>query len=368
MAHGTHLFGAYDRMLIIDTGFNDPYIYKNFLELVKSVGFKAEVKSFYNICPNAIDSYGCVFVNLDSHFVGDYNKNKETIEKASLITQKIVSLLSMLSKKKNRLLGFMLPSRMGDTIKSSCKNALELTLPIFETDKAIKKSLCSFLQELMQSDSKRSIHYHTTLLTKHEKNENYVECKTKLKIPNCVDETTDTIIAGHLPFHRYHSLPPLAWYCAEQKTGKHYLITKESLMLFSDIGENFIYNPLEFNLRFDRLKELQQLLYELYRVCVVGKLSRTSSAPPLNLPRTFSKEYLLNAKKRLRAQRSSHIEQPLYDWVERDLLWCGWGVLDVYTKDLAVKSVVDSKLNLIWFQMNPECYLAQSGLKKKRKK
>lgn len=361
------LFGAHDRLLLIDTGFNDHYTYKNFLELARSVGFKAEMKSFYHVDLNAVDAYGCVIINLDASFVEDYCKNKDALHKASPVTQEIIALISGLTKKKNRLVGFMLPSKMGSTIKSSCQNIFDLALPFFQENKVVKKSLCSFLQELMQSDSKRSVRYHTTLLTKHEKNEKIVEPPIKLKIPNCIDEITNTIMVGHLPFHKYHALPPLAWYCADNKIGKNFFITKASLMLFSDIGENFIYNPLDFSLRFERLKELQQLLYELYKVCIIGKFSKTSTVSSLVVPHIFSKKYLLDAKKKLSACRSCHVDKSLYEWIERDLIWCGWGALDVYDKESAVQSIVASGLNLIWLQMNPESYLSQIGLKKNEK-
>lgn len=356
------------RLLLIDTGFNDPYIYKNFLALANSIGFKAEVKSFFQICKNTLDDYGSIIVHLDGFFVGDYIKHKDNLEEATIITQKIISLLSMVCKKKNRLLGFMLPSRMGATLKDSCQNIFELAEPALEVDRATKKSLCSFLQELMQSDSKRSMRYHTTLLTKHEKNEKFVESVAKLKIANAVDETTNTILVGHLPFHTHHSSPPLAWYCANQRTGKKLFITKASLILFSDIGENFIYNPLDFSLRFERLKELQQLLYELYRVCVVGKFSKSSHTPSLAMPQIFSKKYLLAAKKRFKAHRLGFVDKSLYDWIEKEAIWCGWGELDAYTNEKSVKRLIDSKYNLVWLRMTPESYLAKSGLKKKDRK
>lgn len=361
-------YGIQDRLLIIDTGFNDPYTYKNFIELANSVGFRAEVKSFYNLSPGAMDAYGSILVNLDDSFVADYLKNKDTQEKVNPITKKISSLVSLLKKSKCRILGFMLPSKMGSSVKDSCRNAFGLTMSAFEGDKVIKKSLYNFLQELMQSDSKRSLYYHTTLLTKHEKNEKLSECAAKSKIPNYIDEKSNSVIVGHLPYHGFQSFPPLAWYYADKKTGRQYIITKASLMLFSDIGENFIYNPMEFPLRTQRLQELQQLLYEMYRASVIGRFSKSLSNSSLIVPHLFSKNYLLDAKKRLRAQRSCSVDKRLYDWIEQELIWCGWGGMNVYTKKSSLKSLADAKLNLMWFQMNPESHLADAGLKKTEKK
>lgn len=363
LLQGTFLNTKNNRLLVIDTGFNDHYLYKNFLTLAKSVGFDAEVKNFFQTNVKDLGCYECVIVNLDDAVAQDYLKNRDRIDQANPLTQQILLMLRDASTIKKQLLGLMLPSKMGATAKDVCQNIFDLKLSILETTNAVKRSLCEFLLELLQSDSKRSISYHTTLLTKREKDSHTIESTAKIKIPNCIDERTNSLIVGHLPFHTSHLLPPLAWYYTNPIGENHLFITKASLLLFSDIAENFIYNPLDFSLRTERLHELQQLLSELNKVCVLGKFSKAKMTLP-QLPSEFSKSSLLKQRKKFRNVRSSKVDKKLYDWIERDGIWCGWGSLETYKDEQAVKSLIKSNLNLIWFEMNPEWYLALNALKK----
>lgn len=93
------IINSNDRLLLIDTGFNDSYTYNNFLLLAKSVGFKPDYKQFYEVTEEILSRYGCILLQLDGNFVYNYFKN-ENKDATSPVIQKIVALMHAFKNKK----------------------------------------------------------------------------------------------------------------------------------------------------------------------------------------------------------------------------------------------------------------------------
>ena len=357
-----------DRLLLIDTGFNDEYTYHNFFLIAQSVGFKLDYKQFYDVQESDLNDYTCIIFSLDGNFVNNYFEQQKPLHvSTSPVVQKIVSLMHSFKQQKNKLLGVMLPSKMANSAKASFEHALMICMECLSLNDAMKKSLATFLQDIMQSDTIRSSDYHTTLLTK--KDESTCCRRAKPIRNNTTNKITNSIISGFLPLKHIPQAPPLAWYGSNTKSNSHFFVTKKSLVTFADIGENFIYNPLDFSLRIDRLNELQQLLFELYQAALLGKLSKISDFQKPCLPQQFTQDFILRKKKQYSAQRMEHVNKKLYDWVNSELIWCGWANLGPYEgKETNVaQSLLTSHLNLLWLQLNPELFLSVNGTLNKEK-
>lgn len=354
---------AYERLLLIDTGFNNCYTYNNFLFLAQSVGFKPDCKAFYNVDETSLANYDCIIIDLDSAFISSYfNSDK----KKDPITQKISSLILSLKKQKKKLIGIMLPSAMGTTQRESYERALALSREILPIGNELIKSCRAFLNNIMKPDYLRSRSYHTTLLTKKSVQDKDLNSE-KVDQGIIFDPITHDIKASFLPLKRELISEPLAWYGADKEKNAQFFITKASLVMFSEIAENFFYNPMAFSLRLKKLNELQQLLHELYCATILGKLSQKQSSKPV-LPEFFSKEKMLATKKQWAPQRNQSTNR-LYNWINKDLIWCGWLSLDPYTnkEDAVTNSLLNSGLNLLWLELYPEWYLSSNGLKKNEK-
>jgi hypothetical protein len=263
----------------------------------------------------------------------------------------------------------MLPSKMGDTNAATQERALRISEQCLPLDDTFKKPLEGFLSTLMRSDHERSFDYHTSLLPKHHEPHKRAE-QLKHIGPFTTNETINTLIAGPLPLLHAKQALPLAWYGSSCMKNSQFFITKTSLMTFDDIEENFFYNPLDFSLRLKRLDEIQQLLYELYRATLLGKFSKSNLLGKPSLPLRFSKEFVLNEKKRFSAQRHKHVDKKLYGWAEHEMIWCGFATINAYNQkeEESARSLLRAHFNMLWLELCPEWYLSDRGSRKKDKK
>lgn len=355
--------------MLIDTGFHDPYVYNKFMLLAQSVGFKPECKQFYDVTESMLHAYGTLILSLDGNFVLTYLSLQEAGKPiTNPVVKKIVALIDALKNQKNKLIGIMLSPQLGDSAQNTYENAAKMVRLCCGLDVARDESFKTFLKDLMQSDSNKSSEYHTALLSK--KNNAEGEKKEQYS-PSIFNETAHTLVAGPLPLHHSIHSWPLAWYSAPSKNAhkNHIFITKTSLMLFGDIGENFIYNPVDFAVRTMRFAQVQQLLYELYQARLLGKFPRNSNCPKPPLPRHFSRDFLHTTKQRLNGEYSDEADPASYGWIVQEGIWCGWLSLDSYAhKEKSVaQSLLASHLNLLWLQLSPEFYLSTAGSKKSEK-
>jgi hypothetical protein len=361
---------AHDRLLLIDTEFNEAYTYNSFLLLAKSVGFKPDYKQFYDVTESSLACYGCIILNINGNFVNNYfNQLQKNQPITNPVIQKILDLIRILKKQKNKLVGIMLPSSMGGNAKTTFERAAMISKMCFPITDSLKKHLFSFLHTLMQPDHKRSFQYDTSLIPQNYELQKKNNEPLQHNPPVIINKTTNTIISSPLPLLHNQGTFPLAWYGSNALTNSHFFITKSSLMTFADIAESFVYNPTDFSVRLKKLEEVQQLLYELYRTTLLGTLKRSPLKEKPPLPTFFTRQFVIGEKKQCSQERNKNVNKNLFDWVLKEKIWCALATLDAYAKkeEDSVRSLLKLNLNLLWLQLSPEFYFSKEAVLKDQK-
>ncbi len=347
------------KLLLIDTGFNDPYHYHNFSLLARSVGFDPAIVPFYEVTPTLINQSNCIILVIDENAAHNFFLHTD----ADLLVQKMKNIFELLKQQESKLVCLWFPSKMGESIKETIDHALAITKAACAIPHSLQGQLPAFFKFLFQPDYKRSSEYHTSLLTKHD------HTKKKMVLPYkphmVVRRCSNDIISTTLPLGAF----PLGWYGAHPHLNMQFFITKTSLMTFAEITEQFTYNPFDFATRLKKLNELQQLLDELYNALLLGKISTGTHLQKPPLPAIFNEQQVINEKNNAQALRAYEIKHSLYDWIDKQKIWAGLITLDAYKnkEQEAADTLLSSGLNLLWVELCPELYLSKNGVKKDQK-
>lgn len=352
-----------DRMLIIDTGNNDPHIYRNFMLLADAAGFKAEAKPFYQLSPASLDHYNSILLNLDGSFLVATAKElatKQTIE--SPLLKHIFSLIAALSKRSNSTIGIMVPvpNKKSVAILSLIKQILA-KLGLNAKNKEIALLLDNALNHLMHSDASKSYGYDTALLYKKDQH-NTAQPKQFEPLMQA-----EKLLATSLPRNQHFlekapeltPLYPLGFYFKNQQTGNHFFITSQNYVHVTDINEPFMLNPVDSNIRKALLKGQLSMLNELY---TIQNKSVTRKHP--SIPYVLTDAFSAEKKKQTQQQRKNSLASS-YNWITCEGIACGWMHLDPFygKEETAAEHILQSGQNMLWLQLRPEWYLSDNCCK-----
>ncbi len=350
-----------EKLLIIDTGNNDPYTYRNFMLLAESAGFKPEVKQFYQLSPAALEPYKSIILHLDGSFLVATAKElaaKQTIE--SPVLKHIFSLIDALSKRTKSTIGIIVPvpGKKSVTILTLVKRILTKLGLNTESNEAF---LDKALNHLLHSDASKSYGYDTALLYKKEQK---IEAEQLKQFPPLIEG--QKLLAAPLPQNtafikkapELTLLYPLGFYFKNQQTENHFFITNESYMHATDINERFTLNPVDSQLRNALLSGLLAMIYELRTLQRKNKITKKQ----LTLPHSLTDAFSAQQKKQAQQQRKNILAPP-YDWIPCEGIACGWMHLDPFEnkQEEVAERILKSGQNMLWLQLTPEWFLSDNG-------
>jgi len=369
--------------LLIDTSGKIKHDYRNLLALLKSVGLEADYRNFFSFLNDTkIDQYETIFFILDPNAIRNL-KNSHI--------QKCIKTIENFSKAGHKNVALLFPGNARSAFhKDKTLKLFEcFGIPVSATSRPL---LSSFIQIMAQHDSKKGHLYGTTLINK----KNTQSAQQSIKINTMLDKRTQHIALTTLPRNQQFFSPliqqtfPIALFVRNQQLDNNYLIGKISDFTFSEIAENFFANPLDFEIRQQRLSALQQTLHEFQLATVKGVMPRTFTSSPLKLPKKLTKKFNFAQKrikeKALTKQLRHHknyrwlIERPLscallypgdYSLDERkptsSLSQTEKETLKSKALQRGIEFIYHADLNLLWFEFNPESFLSNNALRKKDK-
>lgn len=358
------------KLLFIDTGFNNEYIFNSIFVFARSVGFTTLFKEFYTVTKDDITAADTIFITIDGSFLKNYLEAR--LQKTAIthpVLQRILTIATTISQERNKVITLLLPD-VG--IANNALNALlleelcrvfQITQPSNES--TIKPAMSIFLYELLQPDNMKSSSYNTALLHTREKKE---LPSTNLEIK---DPTQKTTILKTVPSFAENALLktyPLGLYIKNTLTNNQFFITKTGLLTFADIKESFVYNPIDYSLRTILLSQVHSLIAEIYQATSMHALPQDTHKN-LTLPAVFTQKHEITLKNTLSIQRNNATHKNKYAWINTNDIWCGWGGLEPYfeKEKQAVENLFASGINLLWFELNPEWYLSENALMKDKK-
>lgn len=353
------------KVLIIDTAHNDPYIYRTIITLTEKLGFLPIYKHIYEIEPNNIDNFSTIIFS----FHGSYftATAQELGQKHSInhpLLKQINSFIDEISKQNNKTVLLIMPSTGKSAALLGMAHQLLARLETFEkpqTDPTLENFIKKMLLPILQSDASKSFRYDTALLYAQEKpyDEKIWEQQEK----------NGEIIGAPLPLdstifktsHELEPLYPLGFYLKNKSNGNQFFITHSSAVHFADIQESFIYNPVDFTLRKKLLEAVYTLFAEFYNAAQTKTL--TINKKKLVLPQSLQVELYRNKQKDIQGQRTSILD-PKYCWALNEGISCGWLILGPYQKNMhrAVENLLKSGLNMLWLELTPEWQLSAQAL------
>lgn len=352
-------------LLVIETGLRNPYVFNTFLTLSTSVGFKPEFKQSYDVSFQDINNHSAIALFLDSSFIKAWASNPKDLKKNKFYTH-TVGLIQTLAQKKDVCLTVLLPvqERIPSELTHFRKTATyKIINQLLKNNNGAKHQTTRLLHRFLE---------HTVAVALGEKNIFH----TSLLLPTksiitpcpCLSTTTKKIHSYGLPCNTSTSMPeikpllPLGLYLNYPKTNNRYLIGIDAVWSATDIQENFRLNPIDLTIRTSFLESMHALLQQFYSLCTTKILiNKPLSLPPACNPYqqiTF-KEQTFYSKKNL---PSAYNSLKLF-------IAAGWMGVEPFEgkHNQAVADILASKLNLLWFEFNPEWYLADDALKKEEK-
>jgi len=390
------------KLLIIDTAGQQEYYYRNMILLAQSVGFNVEFKNFYQIISDddhkdLISKYDAVFFLTSL----DLLKNLK-----SDLSRKFIQILESFASARNKLIGFLVPStpRYNDML-------FKITVAIAETigtfkDKQgvvqknalLRQPLYTFLRYMLQGDAQKGAMYGTTLINQGQSSMPAILDEFGQPFTNHVDNQTQEVIATLLPIKQDFSpiiqkTLPSGMYIKNRKLNNIYFISKVSEFNFADVAENFFKTPLHLNQRQELLMVAQQMLVELYNAYTTGAMQLDAQVTRPPLPKKLTLSFMKQEKRRADAQIKNNIKNnPLYDWIIKQGISCAWEEPNDYflhedyglsertqnadeieslkeqALEQGIKFLYDARINVAWFEFNPELYLCPHGKNKGQKK
>jgi hypothetical protein len=353
------------KILIIDTANNDPYIYRTIITLSEKLGFLPIYKNIYEIEPNSIDNFPTIIFS----FHGSYftATAQELGQKHSInhpLLKRINSFIDEISKQNNKTVLLIMPSTGKSAALLGMAHQLLARLGTFEKpqmDSTLENFTKKMLLPILQSDASKSFRYDTALLYAQEKP--YDE-----KIWEQLEKNGE-IIGAPLPLdstifktsHELEPLYPLGFYLKNKANGNQFFITHSSAVHFADIQESFIYNPVDHTLRKKILEAVYTLLAEFYNAAETKNLIQNKKK--LIIPDSLQVELYRNNQRNIQTQRASILDQKYY-WIIHEGISCGWLTIGPYEKNMnkAVENLLKCGLNMLWLELRPEWQLSVQAL------
>jgi hypothetical protein len=339
-------------LLLIDTGNNDPYNYHTLMENLRSLGIKTTFKHFYELKPIDIDNYDAIWMVVDASFYAATHRDLTEFQTINNPVLKHVNeLLEALSKQKNKSIGLILPVCSSPVLIRSITEQLCNKLSVIDRSTTEKNKFFAVLNHLLQSDGKKSYRYATALLPTRENSFN----KEKLVIGKNGDDILQVLPNNISIQPELAPLLPLAMHIRNKTTGNNFFITTINILNNVEIQEPICLTPM------------QQMLRTQLSDAIKNTLAQAIEFSHLAMQKneTFS-SIIKPTKKEILAERNQAL--PAHSWLKEPVV-CGWMELEPYygKEAQAIKDIEDAGINLMWFELNPEWYLADNALRKEQK-
>ncbi len=389
-------------LLVLDTAGRPRYNYRNLLLMARSVGFEPHYKSLYDFLENSeIQSYDIIFFMISNELLKNIHH---------ALSQKIFTAVENFSAAKDKNLGIFFPGT-NNCSPALLKLATQITQRLAPTENSeqnpssfaqslkswFTKSASSpaivrpFLEHLLQPDAAVGFAFGTTLLNKKETiNKKQARSldkqnKRRIKLAHfCALPGANTAL---LPCYSswqpaITNFFPAGLVIKNNNRNTLYLISKSSLFTFADIEENFFYCPQNSKELTQLLEVAQQVLWEFKQACSARQLgyAQAYTAAP-QLPHKLSPAFIQQQTKQAHKQLAKRIKaKNPYAWIVNEGISCGWLSLGDYAlseMDLkqysalkqatlknqalqqGIRFLYDAKINLAWFEVNPEAFLSE---------
>ena len=342
-------------LLFIDTGNHDEILFNTAFAVLKDAGYSPIFKTAFELYPEDLNHYQSFIIYLDAAFYGASARDLSMLNKIENPALKhVYQLLDAIQNKQNAFIGLIIPITSNPVlIRSMSEQLISKLFGSSMMNLQTQQTLQQFLTHILQSDASKSKQYATALLTERKKEES----TAKVTLPPCNSSCTylphNTKVPAEL-----EPLLPLGFMIKNPQKNNNYFITNSSAFGMFDLKEPFILTPFHLPLRTHAYNAFAQTLMQ----AVAWHQNKPMS--------TMAKDHLTTpCKKELYHERFFKITNPIYDWIKKEGIVCSWLGIDPYKgkEDQAVQDIVNSKTNVMWFELNPEVYLTEHSLAKAQK-
>ncbi len=356
---GPNSFTQRFKIGLFDTTNIEKYKYQNFIDIAESIGFDVDYKPMTKLIDNSDDlnlsEYKSIFFIIGIEFL-------KGIATKSTVAIKILDILKKFGQQ-NKLVGLVLPPIMGNKIK----NKAALFAPIFNSLKInvtkqnyiaaqrpnyVLNSLFIMINNFLNIPMEvKGYAYHTTLSS-----------PIKGKTPTIKPVHTNFITTLPIKYIKKDSTLPYGIYWSNQFNKKQIFITSASLLSFSGISENFHFCPTNYKLRFNMLKNTQQMLKELHSILTMKNIDY-EKINKYELPKL--PESILKTGNPIKTKGDHYFKK--IAWMDIHI----FEKTDKKSKKKQLKlvnSILLSGSDLkLWLTLNPHMYYSPIGKKKNNK-
>ena len=341
-------------LLLIDTGMNDQYIYNDMLTMLQAGGLTTDYKQLHQVKIDNLDAYNALMIAIDPLFLSALLKKGN--KQHPLVTS-FKALMDQIKTMHNKTICFLLPPNNNKmAVTHYFNHLLQKTLAITH-DKKQLANLAKFIAYLSDSDMNRSSNYDSALFDDQQ--------KSPLTFLPIKHKDSSTMTSATLPFN---SNEPLALYLFGETNNNHYFISKTSLLNCTGLKENFVYNPMNKKLREKKLKQIFTTLTMIAQTVQLNTLCQCfdmNQSLPYQFTHQYEKQQFTTAHDQIKLYGSA-IKKLFKD----DKIIMGWADLNTYRnkEHQAALTIIQSGINLLWFELNPECYLSKRGVSKNKQR
>lgn len=367
------------QLAFVDTTGREEWLYKTFIDIVETVGFKSTYISLDTLIDSSLSKlsfsrYDAVFFVFGSDFI-------EGLMRKNYLIEKILNVIATVSKKPDKLIGLIMPP-----LRANPRFNLLLPLmplwksmdidvprvpfaPSFPTsqENMRQQSLDAFFyaaNRMFVPLEVRPISYHTTLRT--PSNGVQLAPVDFEKVFGALGPKIFYLPMTHnAATHGLDSLLPFGLYWFNEAKKNHLFITNLSLLACVGISENFHLCPVDFKVRQGLLSLIEQMMWELFLLSSTKQQKNASElkefvlksvTPPL--PKTF-KDF---GKPCVAQAAKNHYRK------------IAWMEIALFTKDdkkpeeeqakaqdFLINSIVSAGLDALWITFNPQMYYSAIG-------
>lgn len=335
-------------ILVIETGNNDRINFKKSLDTLATAGFEPIFKHAYNVTPSDIARHNAIWLVLDPSF---YSATARDLTKQNSIQtpmlRHLYMLIDHLKTKKDSLIGLIIPVTGNPVLVSSITEQLLEKLQLLENKTPENRQYVShFINHFVRSDESKSQHYRTALLDKRAP----APLQASTYCPSAPQLVAEMLPKSVDKISSLSPLYPLGIKIRNEKTGNTIFLTSVNMIQTSEIKEPFKLTPMDKKLRM----ALNAQIYTTLRQAV-GAAKTDQNLQSKN--RESIKE------------RFQKILNPAYQRFKKEGIVCAWMNLEPYDgkEQEAVNDISDAGINVMWFELLPEVYLADSAGQKEKK-
>lgn len=358
-------------LLFIDTAGNNKHVYRTFLTLAETAGFTSQYLPAYSVQKHQIEQHQAIIISLDGGF---FSTIARELQEKNIVTsayaKHILEIIAILGTRNNKLIGIIIPNASSILLLTLTLQLLKyLHITSKESWAVLEPTLLDQIQHLLLSDASKSYRYNTALLPMRE---------SLTSTGKMLPQTTKNDVTVKYP-HEFHTLPvhavlpsshelfpllPLGLYVKNSQTNNQFFISTMHVISGTDSAEAFMLNPVDTPLRVQLVEMLATMVHEL----AYAQHHRTLPPCPLvaAVPMSLKPEYMLQQKALLEHHKQQY-KRPIYTWAVQEGVWCGWMGIEQYQTQEAVEHLLDSGLNVLWFELNPEWYLSDTAILSKDK-